>query len=479
MSVSNVNNAAAPRQVPCETLDSDQVPVDLDVLLLSGTFKKMCDDLGLVEQDVFPGDFPVKTISTRIFNKVVDWCKQHKDDPETVVEKDPLTQECKWFEFTEYDKPFFDVPVSELLEMIKAANYLYIERLLHYACQAVAACIKGKHPAELCNLLQQDCDLDGDRIQEIYADNPWLYSVLPGARNTNATFIPNEVLLTIFEKLPREDLDRLRLVNTQFDDLIVSSSKLSEQQGPLRVVTKVEPFVYLKGQRFSQRIDIWLRDGKRVICSAYEDLAKRLKFGIVQKMRYGFVGVSDAEIEGLSALLPVKSAWRNATVEVSMDSFLSSAPFEFVFTQLFLCKELILSAEHGSFTWSRPYMRLPGIAECNKLDICALTHAENQPDDVVEWLEREAPPEKQWSEPRQMVLHVGGISGGMRGLIVALRTAFSASRSPKPYVLRIRTRIEYRSTDLVRVNEKTQERLRIRAGQSNEVLVERAQMPIP
>lgn len=78
MSASNVNNATTPRQVTCETSDGDQVPVDIDVLLISGTFKQMYDDLGLEEHNEFPGVFPVTNVSSPIFKRVVEWCTEHK-----------------------------------------------------------------------------------------------------------------------------------------------------------------------------------------------------------------------------------------------------------------------------------------------------------------------------------------------------------------------------------------------------------------
>lgn len=99
-------------------------------------------------------------------------------------------------------------------------------------------------------------------------------------------FIPNEVLLTIFEKLPRADLERLQLVSTQFDDLIVGSVELSEQQGPLRVVSRVKFGAYsLFRLSRRSRIEVWLCDGKKVTCPDCKDLAKRLKFAIVHELR--------------------------------------------------------------------------------------------------------------------------------------------------------------------------------------------------
>ena len=100
------------------------------------------------------------------------------DDPEPVIEKDPLTQECVWFTLTDFDKNFFDVPMSELLELIKAATYLDIPRLYQYACQSIAAWIKGKRPREICEVLRQDCDLQYAQIHKVLDDSPWL--VWPG-----------------------------------------------------------------------------------------------------------------------------------------------------------------------------------------------------------------------------------------------------------------------------------------------------------
>ncbi|KAH7710797.1 S-phase kinase-associated protein 1 [Aphelenchoides avenae] len=496
MSASNVDNAATPRQVACQTLENTQVPVDLDVLRLSRTFKKMYDDLGLEEHDVFPGVFPVETVSSLIFEKVIDWCKEHKgeftfrnalktyfskkyalernvihlDYPEPVIEK-----ECKWFEFTDYDKSFFEVPIRELLEVIKAANYLDIPRLYHYACQSVAARIKGKSPCGLCELLQQDCDLTRARIETIYADNPWLSSVPFGVRIKNAIFIPSEVLLTIFEKLPRENLERLQLVSKQFDDVIVRSSKLSEQQGPLRVVSIVEFRAQWCGNRFSRVTDLCLPNGMRVTCSDYKNLAKCLKFATVLKLRAGYGGMDYADVKVLSTLRSVKSAWMDATMEATMGCFPSRAVFEFVFTQVFLCKEITLGRERPSLPWSRRYMRLPAIAECNKLDISKLNLNGDlvQPHNVVKWLEHEGPAETKWSEPRQMILHEGGINGGIDRLLTELKTAFSESNSPKAYVVRVIPCLHHGNLDEVLANDNTHEVLRIRKGRNNEVAVER------
>ena len=131
-----------------------------------------------------------------------------------------------------------------------------------------------------------------------------------------------------------------------------------------------------------------------------------------------------ADILGLSALLPIKTAWKDATLEASMTCFPSEALIKFAFTQLLLCKEMILVGEAQWFRWSRAFMRLPGIVACSKLDISGLSFSgtyEIRSADVVEWLEYEAPPETECSEPRQLSLKDDYIRG-IDGLLIALKT---------------------------------------------------------
>ncbi|KAH7725087.1 S-phase kinase-associated protein 1 [Aphelenchoides avenae] len=476
MSSPKVNNADAPRQVTCKTLDNDHILVDLDVLRLSRTFKKMYDDLGLQEHDEFPGVFPVMTVSSCVFRKVIEWCKEHKDAPEPIIEKDPLTQECKWFALTDSEKSFFDVPMPELLELVMAANFLDIPGLLHCACQSVAAGIKGKSPREVCELLRQNYNLDRSRTKKIRKDNPWLSSVFPGVHIENAIFIPNEVLVTIFEKLPREDLERLQLVSTQFDDVIVSSVELSQHQGPLRVVTMVE--LGVNGSR-PKKITVWLRDGTKVACAAprYKNLAKRLKLAVVEELWAGHGGYYSADVEDLSTLLPVKSTWKNATAYVAMNGFVHKASLEFALTQLLLCEKITLRHGMGyNSRWSPTYayMHLPAIAECNVLDVSEMKVQDIQPDAVVEWLEHDVPPEKKCSEPRQVILDANRIIGGIEELLTALKTAFLTASTHKPYIVRILRCRDRGIPNEVLTNEKTHERLSVWYIPSKLFLVKRA-----
>ncbi|KAH7704848.1 hypothetical protein AAVH_27962 [Aphelenchoides avenae] len=118
-------------------------------------------------------------------------------------------------------------------------------------------------------------------------------------------------------------------------------------------------------------------------------------------------------------------------------------------------------------------MRLPGIVACNKLDLGRLNLYGDRihPTDVVEWLEHEAPPENEWSEPRQLILNEDGIVGGIGGLLTTLKAAFSTSSVPKPYVVRILGGWDHGMVNEALANEKSHEVLSIRIAQKD-VIVE-------
>lgn len=125
---------------------------------------------------------------------------------------------------------------------------------------------------------------------------------------------------------------------------------------------------------------------------------------LVFSVRY--IGACEDDIEGLTALLPATPAWKNATAEVSTDYFAPTALAEFVFTHLLLCKEIVLGldGEGQSFTFAGAHMDLPAIVACNKLDLSLLGSHVPLRTACIEWLEHELPPEKTWSEPRQLTL---------------------------------------------------------------------------
>ncbi|CAD5218901.1 unnamed protein product [Bursaphelenchus okinawaensis] len=118
-------------------------------------------------------EFHVDRIDGKVFEKVLEWCVEHKGQSDPQIEVDPHTRERKWFSYTEFEKKFLDQPVEELEQIIMAASYLDISSLYLYSCQAVAAKLKGRTPEEIRALLGLPDDLTEEEKHNIRQKNVW------------------------------------------------------------------------------------------------------------------------------------------------------------------------------------------------------------------------------------------------------------------------------------------------------------------
>ena len=73
---------------------------------------------------------------------MIEYCKCHKDDEPTDEEMD------KFEPITGWDADFVRVDMDTLFDIMLAANFLDIEKMLDLTCKAVAEMIKGKKPEE-------------------------------------------------------------------------------------------------------------------------------------------------------------------------------------------------------------------------------------------------------------------------------------------------------------------------------------------
>jgi len=69
--------------ISCRTSDGHRMEVPIEVLRVSRFFDTMCTTLGIEsgedgeEGAKFEGDFEVKNVEKDVFEKVVEWCKEH------------------------------------------------------------------------------------------------------------------------------------------------------------------------------------------------------------------------------------------------------------------------------------------------------------------------------------------------------------------------------------------------------------------
>ncbi|KAI6189018.1 Skp1-related protein [Aphelenchoides besseyi] len=157
------------RTVAVITSDQQRFCVPIDIMRQSGVFNQM------YESSLFDSssEFNVSQVNGRVFERVLEWCRHREGKPEPAVEVDPHTRERRWFNFSEFERNFLKVPIEELEELVTAANFLNIQSLYLFACQATAALLKNKSPEEIRSLLGLPDDLTEEEKESIRRENVW------------------------------------------------------------------------------------------------------------------------------------------------------------------------------------------------------------------------------------------------------------------------------------------------------------------
>jgi S-phase kinase-associated protein 1 len=76
-----------PKSLKLESSDGEIITVDTETIRQSNTINNMINDLedqGFSEDD----PIPVNNVNGNILNKVIEWCKQHKNDANTPEDDD-------------------------------------------------------------------------------------------------------------------------------------------------------------------------------------------------------------------------------------------------------------------------------------------------------------------------------------------------------------------------------------------------------
>lgn len=111
-------------------IENDLVEVPSKAAKMSTTLKNMIEDLG----DSANEGIPVHNVTKAVFAKVMEYCKQHMDEPvkdekKTVFRKTEDPWDTTWISALE-QRMLFDVML--------ASNYLEIKGLLDLCCTCVA-----------------------------------------------------------------------------------------------------------------------------------------------------------------------------------------------------------------------------------------------------------------------------------------------------------------------------------------------------
>ena len=137
---------------------------------MSETIRNMIEDTG--DHMVIP----LHNVAAKTLSKVIEYCKHHTDSRAkgpAASPSDAAAPDSKEDEEKQWDQEFVKVDNSTLFDLILAANYLNISRLLDLTCEKVAEMIKNKTAEEIRVHFNIKNDFTPEEEEEVKRENAW------------------------------------------------------------------------------------------------------------------------------------------------------------------------------------------------------------------------------------------------------------------------------------------------------------------
>ncbi|CAI2355639.1 unnamed protein product [Caenorhabditis sp. 36 PRJEB53466] len=136
---------AKSREVKFQLRSSDKEIYEMtqEGMMQSKTLAAALENLRM--KDLLAAPFPVNNVPGSCLRKIVEWCEHHKDDGSYKMRRNG-----RHMIIPPWDENFLQrLNNQELFDIICAANYLDIPKLMDFSCKTVANMAKGKSPEEM------------------------------------------------------------------------------------------------------------------------------------------------------------------------------------------------------------------------------------------------------------------------------------------------------------------------------------------
>ena len=121
-------------------VEDKQFNVEKKYLDMCITLKNLIEDTGEDIEEVIP----IKNIESRIFEKIINFCKHHYgSDIDITIES----------ELPEWDMEFCNIDLDDISKLLLAGNFLEFNLLINVCCKYIAEQIKGKSIEEMNEIL--------------------------------------------------------------------------------------------------------------------------------------------------------------------------------------------------------------------------------------------------------------------------------------------------------------------------------------
>ncbi|CAL4967823.1 unnamed protein product [Urochloa decumbens] len=156
MAAAASTSTATARMVRLRSSDGELFEVAAEAIAAaSGTIK------GMLEDDCAADVIPLPNVTAAILSRVLEYVNEHYSE--------------YGIDENAFDKDFVKVDNDTLYDLILAANYLNMEKLLDLGCMAVAEQMRGKTPEQMRSHFNIVNDLSPEEEEEIRAEIPWAF----------------------------------------------------------------------------------------------------------------------------------------------------------------------------------------------------------------------------------------------------------------------------------------------------------------
>ncbi|KAE9549025.1 hypothetical protein FO519_007769 [Halicephalobus sp. NKZ332] len=151
--------------------DGQEISISEKVMKMSEVLKELCKHCS--DKKV-----PLPDIEGTVLQKVVEFCKKYENEPEYVPPKagDP---DNKIPSHDSWEMQFLFVDHDFLRQIINAANYLDIPRLIDACCYRLALMIQGRGVEEIRRIFMIENDFTPEEEERMRREHIWYDCPLP------------------------------------------------------------------------------------------------------------------------------------------------------------------------------------------------------------------------------------------------------------------------------------------------------------
>lgn len=153
--------------------------VDEKIVRMSGTLDSLLRNLKVSADD--PEPIPLPTVDAATLEVIIQWAQQHindhPDEENGNADSDSDEDTEEKVELPAWDKEFLGkLEDSTLFELITAANYLELKKLLNFACKFFADKLKNMTPEMIRSVYDIEDDLTEEEKAQIREENAFCSS---------------------------------------------------------------------------------------------------------------------------------------------------------------------------------------------------------------------------------------------------------------------------------------------------------------